>query len=170
MDWLVLAIQIHPTAPHVSLAGACGQRGARPGCTPLTRSTPGLRTRDWTLEGLLSGWRRARGRWSYKLHSSCSCGGLEASRCGAGGGQGPADIEGARSQSYGPAAELQELRLRDCSEERDVRQSQQSKAVETIGSRVRQAKRCAVAGALTECAVGYNSKRSIIAFDRAFPI
>jgi hypothetical protein len=42
---------------------------------------------------------------SYRLHSGGSGGGLETSRGGAGGGPEPADIEGARSRSHGPAAE-----------------------------------------------------------------
>jgi hypothetical protein len=45
------------------------------------------------------------GRWNYRLHSCCSGGGLETSRSGAGGGPEPADIEGARGRSHGPAAE-----------------------------------------------------------------
>jgi hypothetical protein len=61
------------------------------------------------------GWRGGRagystggglqGRGSYKLHSGGSGGGLETSRGGASGGPEPADIEGARSRSHGPAAE-----------------------------------------------------------------
>jgi hypothetical protein len=52
-----------------------------------------------------------RSRRSYRLHNGGSDGGLETSRGGAGGGLEPADIEGARSRSHGPAAELPELGL-----------------------------------------------------------
>jgi hypothetical protein len=81
---------------------------------------------------------------SYRLHSGCFSTRLETSRGAAGGGPGPADIEGASSLSYGAAVERPELGLgepesmhrwtgttclavtlacSDWSEERDVGQS-----------------------------------------------
>ncbi len=50
-------------------------------------------------------------RQSYRLHICGSCGGLETSRCGAGGGQELVDITGASSRGHGPVAELPELGL-----------------------------------------------------------
>jgi hypothetical protein len=113
--------------------GTYGPRGARPGYTPPTRSTPGLGTCGAAEER--RHWRRTRDRRSYKLHTAAApvedrgaaqathgggTGGgpgttrrrrrwrTGASRSGTGGGPGPADIEGARSRSHGPAAERTE--------------------------------------------------------------
>ncbi len=52
-----------------------------------------------------------RSRRSYRLHSGGFSTRLEMSRGGAGGGPEPADIEGARSRSHGPGAELPGLGL-----------------------------------------------------------
>jgi hypothetical protein len=52
-----------------------------------------------------------RSQRSYRLHSGGSGGGLETLHGGAGEGPEPADIEGARSRSHGPAAERPELGL-----------------------------------------------------------
>jgi hypothetical protein len=54
-----------------------------------------------------------RSRRSYRLHSGGSGAGLETSRCGAGRGPEPADIEGARSRGHGPAAERPALGHRE---------------------------------------------------------
>jgi hypothetical protein len=116
---------------------------------------------------------------SYKPQRSASSGGQETSRGGAGGGPEPADIEGARSRSHGPAAERPELGLREqeslhrwtgttclaaplaCSDwsvEREVGWSRLDR-VEDCGDngkpgRTGRRPRCAVAGVLTQCAVG----------------
>jgi hypothetical protein len=62
-------------------------------------------------------WRTGTRR-SYRLHSGGSGGGLETSRSSAGGGPEPADIEGARSRSHGPAGRIGQ---RSDSESRSLR-------------------------------------------------
>ncbi len=95
MDWLVLKIQIHRAA----MLGAARRAHVR-----RTVHWRGRRSRRGS--GGPEGYKNdgtggeMRSWWSYKLHSG-----------GSGGGPEPADIEGARSRSHGPAAERPELKL-----------------------------------------------------------
>ena len=84
-------------------AGAAGTAGAA--CTACAVAAAELQATHRRHR-----WRTGSRR-SYRLHSGGSGGGLETSRSGAGGGLEPADIEGARSRSHGPAAERPELGL-----------------------------------------------------------
>jgi hypothetical protein len=98
-SWLVQTKQIHTTA----MLGAArraevrrtvhrlGRRGRHCSCGGITSYTSAASVGD-------------RSRRSYRLHSGGSGGERETSRGGAGGGPEPADIEGARSRSYGGGA------------------------------------------------------------------
>jgi hypothetical protein len=152
LDWLVRTIQIHTTA----MVGAALRAYVR-----RTVHRRGRRCRRGSGGGVTSYTSAAsvedRSRRSYRLYRGGSCGGLETSRGGAGGGQEQADIEGARSRSHGPEVERPELGLgepesahhwtgttcraaplacSDWSEERDGHGRIGSKAVEITGSRV----------------------------------
>jgi hypothetical protein len=96
LDWLVLTIQIHTTA----MVGAAGAAGAADAAAAVELQATHRRHR----------WRTGSRR-SYRIHSGGSGGELETLRSGAGGGPAPADLEGARSLSHGPAAERPVLGL-----------------------------------------------------------
>ncbi len=99
LDWIVRTIQLHTAA----MLGAARRAHVR-----RTVHRRGRRCRHGS--GGRAGYKND-GTGGGPRDRRSSAGGLETSSGGAGGRPAPADIEGARSRSHGPAAERPELGL-----------------------------------------------------------